>query len=395
MPENRNSSVSQWPKERLAVLGKKTLILDGSIGLTGALVSAGEISLALGGNSVLVRPDKGKLPPHFETKFSKVESIPIRQLRKSIKDILLYLPFLILAGLQLRRVVQAHQISTVIVNDFYLIQPCLLRLLGFKGKILTWVRIDPMSYGFMGRSWLFLVKLFSNEVISVSRFIQNRLISAYSLESILLYDAIEESDTEGGPVEVGMTSDFVFIGNYISGKGQDVAIDALARIVDEFSSARIIFYGSDLGRKANSEYLDALRERAIQLGVESSVVFEGFISNPKAALSGKLGALNLSRSESFSRTVLEASAAGLPVIATRCGGPEEIVVHTKTGYLVDLDDATEVASRMKELIQNPGVARELGRLACKHSRSKFSIETFRTELLDLFARSDPNLRAAK
>ncbi|MBK8186884.1 MAG: glycosyltransferase family 4 protein [Cellvibrio sp.] len=54
-----------------------------------------------------------------------------------------------------------------------------------------------------------------------------------------------------------------------------------------------------------------------------------------------------SSSEGFSIATIEAMAAGLPVIATRCGGPEEILEHQKTGYLIPTENPGELASAIK------------------------------------------------
>jgi glycosyltransferase involved in cell wall biosynthesis len=82
--------------------------------------------------------------------------------------------------------------------------------------------------------------------------------------------------------------------------------------------------------------------------------------------------LNFSESESFSLTCLESMFNGRPVVATRCGGPEEIVDHDSTGILVDKNDIEGMANAMEYLITHPQEREEMGRKAYHRVREKFS-----------------------
>ena len=80
--------------------------------------------------------------------------------------------------------------------------------------------------------------------------------------------------------------------------------------------------------------------------------------------------------------VLEAMAAGLPVVATNVGGTPEIVLHGETGLLVEPGDAFQLASAMITLLQNPSMCKKMGD-AGKKRVNLFSIEsmTQKTEAL--------------
>jgi glycosyltransferase involved in cell wall biosynthesis len=68
-------------------------------------------------------------------------------------------------------------------------------------------------------------------------------------------------------------------------------------------------------------------------------------------------------SELLGLTVLEAMASGSPVVASRVGGVPEIVVDGETGFLVEPGDVDELHDRLALLLNDPGLAREMGRRA--------------------------------
>jgi glycosyltransferase involved in cell wall biosynthesis len=355
-------------------------ILDGSTAVTGALVSAREIARALDGDVevTLVLSDTAEIPAEALADFAAVRRVAIRPLRRSLRAVLGYFPFLCVAAVQLRLLMWRDGARCLIVNDFYLMQGVLLRLLAFRGRILTWVRIDPAAFGRIARLWIWAAARASDRLVAVSRHIRSLLPGTVYAD--VLYNPVSGEFLARAPDSATSDRSFVFVGNYIQGKGQDVALEALARVLKEIPDARLEFHGGDMGRGRNRAYRTALEERAEDLGIREAVHFGGFSADPRRVMSGKLAALNLSRSESFSRTVLEASASGLPVIATRCGGPEEIIVEGRTGFLVPVGDAEACACRMIELCQSPATARRMGEAGRDHVMSSFSPAAFRDRL---------------
>jgi glycosyltransferase involved in cell wall biosynthesis len=71
--------------------------------------------------------------------------------------------------------------------------------------------------------------------------------------------------------------------------------------------------------------------------------------------------------------ILEAQAAGLPVIATRHAGIADAVVHGETGFLVEERDVAAMAGHMLELVRNPALCRAMGDNARAHIRARYSM----------------------
>lgn len=355
-------------------------VLDGSIAITGAFISARDMARALRGvaDVILIMPDTARVSEKDLADFVAVYRLPIRPLRRSFGAALLYLPNLVRAIWHLRRLIVGHPKAALLVNDFYLVQGTAVRALCHRGPILTWVRIDPAAFARIGPIWLWLSARLSDRIVAVSRHIQGLLPAG--MASCLLYDPVsEEFLPDPAPRTVG-GREFVFIGNYIEGKGQNIALEAFARLLPDVPEARLRFHGGDMGLDRNRAYRQVLEARAATLGIADSVTFGEFTSEPRAALAGAFAALNLSRSESFSRTVLEASACGLPVIATRSGGPAEIIADGETGLMISADDAGACADAMLSLCNDPDRAALMGSAGRARVLEVFSPDGFARNL---------------
>ena len=131
----------------------------------------------------------------------------------------------------------------------------------------------------------------------------------------------------------------LFVGNMIEGKGQEVAIAAFNRIAGLYPNARLRFVGGDMGLEKNRNFAARMKQEAADGPASDRIEFVGATDDVAPHYAAAFAALNCSESESFSITCLDGSAAGLPVVATRCGGPEEIVEDGKTGFLVPVGDS--------------------------------------------------------
>jgi glycosyltransferase involved in cell wall biosynthesis len=135
------------------------------------------------------------------------------------------------------------------------------------------------------------------------------------------------------------------IAQLIPRKGHDILIRAWREVAAACPAARLLLFGQGpLERR--------LRRAVRTAGVAGSVVFAGF----REDLGDFLGRLDLvvhpALEEGLGLAVLEAQAAGVPVVAFRAGGVPEIVADGRSGYLVAAGDAPALAIAMTELLQN-------------------------------------------
>ena len=137
---------------------------------------------------------------------------------------------------------------------------------------------------------------------------------------------------------------FVSAGNLIPGKGFDLLLEAFARA----RAKREDIHLTVIGDGPEGPLLKALAQR---LRVEESVGFTGRLSREEMSdIYRQADAFVLaSRGETFGLVYIEAMAAGLPVIATACGGPEDFI-NNSNGIMVPVDDISVLTDAMMRMI---------------------------------------------
>jgi len=138
--------------------------------------------------------------------------------------------------------------------------------------------------------------------------------------------------------------------------GPDVLVRAMRLVVDAIPHARLVMVGE-------GQLRNALGRMASELGIEDRVEFLGRLTNAEVphAMAGFDVLVNCSHAESFGVVVLEASACGIPVVATRVGGVPEVCRHGETGLLVPPNDVDALAEAIIRLARDPELREEMGR----------------------------------
>jgi glycosyltransferase involved in cell wall biosynthesis len=173
----------------------------------------------------------------------------------------------------------------------------------------------------------------------------------------------------------------VTVGRLVPVKGHDVLLDAFAEVAGGRSDIELTVVGGGPERAT-------LERRARQLGLGARVVFAGPLASD--ALLERLRAadafVSASRREGFGVAIVEALACGVPVVATRSGGPEDIVGEGD-GILCDADDVGALAGALMQLL---GRLESFDRPAlATRARDRFSREAVGARLVALYRRVAP------
>lgn len=143
--------------------------------------------------------------------------------------------------------------------------------------------------------------------------------------------------------------------------------DSLLRAIAQVDGVWVVIFGEGKQRAA-------LEKLAAELGVSDRVELRGWVDNPRAYLP-KFDVLAMpSRSEGFPLAIIEGMLAARPVVATRVGSIAEAVVDGETGFLVEKDDVTALATALRRLRDDPTLRVRLGRRGREMAVNRFTVE---------------------
>lgn len=162
-------------------------------------------------------------------------------------------------------------------------------------------------------------------------------------------------------------------------KGQETAIRLLGHLHSEQPEAQLLLVGVPrfaTGAESydNEAYARLLRQLAIDLGIPDSVRFLGHRGDVPEILRALDLLLVPSWEEPFGRTVIEAMAMEVPVLATSVGGPAEVIAHGEDGLLLPPRDPARWASAAADLLATPARRAEMGVRGRRKAVERFSRE---------------------
>jgi glycosyltransferase involved in cell wall biosynthesis len=156
------------------------------------------------------------------------------------------------------------------------------------------------------------------------------------------------------------------VGNLHPAKSYDVLLRAVALLEQD---VHVVIVGN-----TKEPLLGELVALARSLGVNDRVHFLGFVADTAPLFQDANVYALSSSSEGFSISTLEALASRLPIVATRCGGPEEIVIDGETALLVTPGDSEGLAQAIDRLLIEPRTADRLCNAGLRLMGQAYDIE---------------------
>jgi glycosyltransferase involved in cell wall biosynthesis len=179
-----------------------------------------------------------------------------------------------------------------------------------------------------------------------------------------------------GPVRL------LFVGRLNAFKNVEMLVEMTNRLkameVDNF----------ELQLVGEGEHRSNLERLVVEKGLTRQVRFLGWVDRTAIVEIYRQADLFVTATtwEGMPNTVLEGMACGLPVVGTRASGLAELVREGVNGYLVDINDASTLADRVADLIENPYERRRMGKESRKIAEQEFTWEYIAEQYVEIYKR---------
>ncbi len=180
----------------------------------------------------------------------------------------------------------------------------------------------------------------------------------------VIYNIVEQAAFADAPCPPDLKKEmgeiwFCVIGALTPIKGQDVFIEAASRL--RLPQARFLIAGTNFYESESREFEDSLRELVKRLALTEQVSFLGFRKDVTSLLKVTDVLVQPNRGpEGLGRAVLEAMAAGVPVVTPDRWGPAEIVQQAGSGLMFEAGNTEQLARQMLRLAADPALRRQFG-----------------------------------
>lgn len=263
-------------------------------------------------------------------------------------------------------------------------------------KPIVWYILEPLETNLKTRLAAWLAETLADRLVVVSHAISTELqrvslkppptvyivhlgldLRAFEAEGANVAQVRSRWNIQGSQPVVGL------VGNIIPRKGTQYFIQAAHLVLQRYPDARFLVVGDspDFAR----EYGLEIRKFCRVEGLDKAVVFTGFRRDIPAIMQACDVMVLASLQDPFPWVVLEAMAAGKPVVATNVEGVPEAVVHGKTGFLVPPADPQAMAEAIMTLLDDPKRAREMGAAGKARVRQEFTRQAYVGKMESIYA----------
>lgn len=310
---------------------------------------------------IVVLPNNGPLVDLLKKNNIRVEIIPYPIIRRkyfNVKGILMYSKEYFKACKKLKKLINDEKIEYVhnntiaVLEGTYLKKHCNIKLISHVHEMIESPKIVA--------KYLYKIHLkYCDKMVVVSNAVRN-YIESFGLKNTnkicVIHNGIKSMDYNEKYRNVFLKEygipDNAFVvaivGRINAIKGQDHFIKAMHQVIKKNSDAYGVIIGDAFkGQEWRIEELKKSIEK------EKNIIYCGFRNDINHLYSAfDLLVVSSVQKDSFPTVVLEAMSCGVPCVAYKCGGVEEMIVNNKNGYLVDQGNIDELSRRIQDMVIN-------------------------------------------
>jgi glycosyltransferase involved in cell wall biosynthesis len=372
----------------MGVQKRNILVIENALGITGSMKSIVHSAQDLQHqfNFQFVIPTASSNGPWLEDLGFLVHHLPFIELRKSAKVLLTYRWKLKKNAVQLQRIIEQNDIEIVHVNDLYNLTAIMARKAGGQFKLVTHVRLLEQSMpSKLYQFWKKMHAKYSDEIVCVS----TPCLAGFNDISTaqLIYDRHpREEQFPTTEQRAAPSIKILYLGNYMLGKGHDIAMKAFKNIATKNPDFQLHFYGGDLGQAKNKNFKALLALESKEAGLENQVFFHGHVDDIETTMKAHDMVLNCSQIESFSLVCQEALYFGVPLISTNSGGPADQITNGENGLLLDDFDPSTIAKAIVLLATDLEMRQNFSKNSRARVRANFGTDQTSAKLGALYTK---------
>ena len=216
----------------------------------------------------------------------------------------------------------------------------------------------------------------SKDTLNYARNVLNKKLHA---KIFTLNNAINFSNFNLKKDALSETISLINIGSFVPKKNQKMAIDIVNVLKKEHLKVKLTFLGDGPLRKELEQY-------AQELNLSENIIFKGNVNNVEHYLKSSTIFLHTAIYEPFGLVILEAMAAGLPVVSLDGKGNRDIIKNGENGYILRDQDPLEFANKIQMLFNNKEKYFEISKNGIE-SAKKYDIKNYGEKLISLYSES--------
>lgn len=241
---------------------------------------------------------------------------------------------------------------------------CAYAMTGMKIPLLTSVRNDPKVDYLPYKTAMRIMEKRASGCVFQTHDAMACFSDDFQKKSRVIWNPIDEKYLARKKENLTVRSEYIVtVGRLSAQKNQLLLLKAFKRISDDFPKMSLKIYGEESEAGMKEILLGYVKENAL----DDRVKFMGQSSRLEEEIRDAALFVLSSDYEGMPNALMEAMALGLPVISTDCpcGGPQELIEHGVSGYLISVGDEKELADAMSLILKDRELAEKLGENAGK------------------------------